>query len=329
MNIEAITKRAINRHGCTRNEALYLASDACKLDDLMNSANQVREAHFGRLIQFCVITNARSGACSQDCRFCAQSAHHLTGVDIYPLRTPQSIVKDAAAMNDSGADTFGIVTSGPSLNDDELAGIIQAVRTVSQKTRLEPCASLGKLPAEQFRALKQAGLKRFHHNLETSREFYPRICTTQSWEERYQNIKVARSVGLEVCSGGLFGLGESWKDRIDLGMSLRELEVQSVPVNFLNPVAGTPMQSMQPMNAEEALRIIALFRLILPMAIIRVCGGRPVVLGARQPEMFRAGANALMTGDYLTTSGISPETDRRMVEHAGLAVSGMRDMDKE
>jgi len=316
-DLEAITARALDGTGCTRAEAILLGADRCSLAGLMRAADRVRERHFGRTIQLCAITNARSGACREDCRFCAQSAHHRTGVEIYPLRDAATIARAAATRDGCGATTFGVVTSGPTLNADELGVLLDAIRRILETTSLQPCASLGQLTGEQLRALRQAGLRRFHHNLETSQRFYPQVCTTHSWDERIATVRAAQAAGLEVCSGGLFGLGESWEDRIDLGLTLRTLGVESVPINFLNPVPGTALADHPRLTAEEGLRIISVYRLLLPRATIRVCGGRPTTLGARQVDMFRAGANALMTGDYLTTAGISPTTDRAMIENLG------------
>ncbi|MBN2714195.1 MAG: biotin synthase BioB [Planctomycetes bacterium] len=311
---------ALAGKGCTREQAEQLCDENIPLDELMDAADEVREKFCGKEISLCVILNARSGACRENCRFCAQSAHNKTDAEIYKLVDADKMVESGLVMKDSGAETFGIVTSGPTVNAAELSEIGKAVARMKGETGMEPCASLGKLDAEQFSELKAKGLKRFHHNLETSRAFYTEICTTHTWDERYETVKAAQAAGLEVCSGGLFGMGESWADRVDLALSLRELGVKSVPVNFLNPVKGTPLGENAPLAAEEGLRVIAIYRLLLPEATIRVCGGRPLVLADRQRNMFRAGANALMTGDYLTTAGITPETDRELIRSLGLSV---------
>lgn len=311
---------ACRGEGCTPEQARILVDEP--LDALKDGATRIRETFFGNTIDLCVIVNARSGSCREDCRFCAQSAHHKTGTETYALREPDAILEEARRFAGSGARTYGIVTSGPTVKEAELASIREAVERIPEETPLLPCASLGALTRAQLRVLKEAGLTRFHHNLETSEAFYPRICTTHTWAERVETVRAAQEVGLEVCCGGLFGLGESWEDRIDLACTLRSLGIRSVPVNFLNPVPGTPLEGAAPIPAEEGLRILALYRFMLPRATIRVCGGRPVVLGERQEEMFAAGANALMTGDYLTTAGISPETDCARIRRLGLRVLG-------
>ena len=315
---------ALKGHGVSREQALQLTHPDLPLQALYTWTDRIRERFFGKSISFCVIANARSGACSEDCRFCAQSARHRTSVEVYGLQEKDLLLQQAKALSSSGAETFGLVTSGPGVNSQELAIIGDTLSQVEASSGLRPCASLGKLTEADLARLKDKGLSRYHHNLETSREFFPNICTTHSWEERLANLRRAKAAGLEVCSGGLFGLGESWHDRIDLAITLRNEEVMSVPLNFLNPVSGTPMADQPRLSPDEALRIICLYRFLLPKTTIRVCGGRPVVLGERQTEMFRAGANAIMTGDYLTTTGISPATDRRMVETLGLTVAGPR-----
>lgn len=320
VDVAAVTARAIAGAGCDRDEALFLATQT-PWPTLRDAAQAVREAYFGDVIDLCVIVNARSGACSEDCRFCAQSAHHRTGVEVYDLLAPEALVADAARLDGRGASTYGIVTSGPTVNEGELARITEAVERVPEATGMRPCASLGALSEDQLRRLKEAGLTRFHHNLETSEAFYSRICTTHAWRDRLETVRAAQRAGLEVCCGGLFGLGEGWADRIDLALALRDLGIRSVPVNFLHAVPGTALGEREPLTAEEALRIVALYRLMLPKATIRVCGGRPQVLGERQREMYAAGANAIMTGDYLTTSGISPERDRALITELGLRVA--------
>jgi biotin synthase len=319
-DISQIARRAIGGTGCTREEAQALTGGSVKPEELFGGANKIREAHFGNRVNLCAIVNARAGQCSEDCRFCAQSAHHKTEAECYSLLGKDAILEAAKKMTHSGAATFGIVTSGPTVDDEELGSISETVGDMFQTSGLQPCASLGSLTFEQFVDLKNAGLTRFHHNLETSQNYFPKVCSTHTWEERVECIRNAQRAGLEVCSGGLFGLGESWNDRIDMAITLRELEVRSVPLNFLNPVKGTPLGESEPLRADEALRIIAVYRFLLPTATLRVCGGRPVVLRDRQREIFRAGANALMTGDYLTVAGISPDTDRKMIAELGLVI---------
>jgi biotin synthase len=321
-DLDTVLERALAGTGAARDEALRIAdAGATPLEDLLDAADRVRRGHRGEDVHFCAIVNARSGACSEDCAFCAQSARHAADVDAYPLRSPDEIL---AARPDAagGIGAFGIVTSGPTVTDAEFPRLLEAVRRLRAAWTGRVCASLGTLRPEQLRALREAGLHSLHHNLETSEAFFPSICTTHAWRERVRTVRAAKAAGLAVCSGGLFGLGETWTDRVDLALALRDLGVTSVPLNFLNPVPGTPLGSRPPLPAEEALRIIALFRLLLPAATIRVCGGRPLVLGDQQGEIFRAGADALVTGNYLTTPGIDPDADRALVRRAGLTLRG-------
>ncbi len=287
------------------------------LPELMASARELRELAHGANVQFCAIVNAKSGACSQDCAFCAQSVHHHTEAAVHALLPPDEILARAGRLDRCGITRIGIVTSGPALSDKEIERIAAAIRLIDTKTELLPCASLGCLKREHLETLAAAGLVRYHHNLETSERFYPSINTTGDWRQRYETVRAALDCGLEVCCGGLFGLGESWEDRIELALTLRELGIDSVPLNFLDPIPGTPLEDTSPLTADEALRLIALYRHLLPAASLRVCGGRARILGRRAEEIFAAGVNALMTGDYLTTSGISPEADAETVRRLG------------
>ncbi|MCL2116915.1 MAG: biotin synthase BioB [Planctomycetaceae bacterium] len=288
------------------------------LDELLSVTSKLREQTFGNVVETCMIVNAKSGLCANNCDFCSQNTRHNSQIPAYPLYETQKLVEDAEAAADCGAMHFGIVTSGASVSPRELEVIADAVLIVSRSGRIKMCASLGKLDCDSLVRLKEAGLTRYHHNLETSESFYPAICTTQNWRERYETVRQTINAGLEVCSGALFGLGESWEDRADLAICLKELGVTSVPLNFLHAHPDTPMAHREPLSAEEALRIIALFRLLMPETSLRICGGRPKILADKQNMMFSAGANALMTGHYLTTSGVTPDTDRQMIENLKL-----------
>jgi len=287
------------------------------LDDLLNEANRVRTNTFGNEVDLCAIINIKSGRCVMDCRFCAQSRHHDTIVETYPLRPTEELSSETRKLWRQNISKIGWVSSGRSLSTEELDTILEGIETVlSEEGASRICASLGQLGTAELSALKDAGVCRYHHNLETSEHFYPSICTTQRWQDRRATIERVKELGWAICSGGLFGLGETWEDRQQLALTLKELEVDSVPINFLSPISGTPLADRKPLSSEEALRIVALFRLALPTATIRICGGRPTVFAEREQDelLFRAGANALMTGNYLTTSGISPEKDQEMIE---------------
>ena len=281
------------------------------LDELLLESSRVRQEHFGDKIEFCAIVNAKGGRCAMNCRFCAQSAHYTTTIESYPLLNAKILVSETQKQWNRGIHRIGWVASGVLAGDEDISKITEAAKQC-RGGRL--CASLGQASREALQNLKDAGFTRYHHNLETSERFYPNICDTQKWSDRLATVERAKSLGLETCSGGLFGLGESWQDRYDLAIVLREIGVDSIPINFLNPIPGTPLANTPILSLEEALRILAMFRILVPKAAIRICGGRPAVFGNRQSEMLRSGLNAIMTGDYLTTSGISLEIDRQMIQ---------------
>lgn len=289
---------------------------------LLRQAACLRETAFGRKVGLCAIINARSGDCAMDCRFCSQSRHNQTPIKVFGLLPDDLLRARILTLAALPVRHIGIVTSGGALNADELERLCGVLASLPPELRPRLCASLGRLSAGQFAQLAEAGLTRYHHNLETSRSHYPRICTTQTWDQRRDTVARAMRAGLQACSGGLFGLGESWDERIDFAFSLKALGVRHVPMNFLYPHPQTPLAGQKILSAGEALRIIAVFRHILPQATLRICGGRPLVLGERQQEIFAAGANALMTGDYLTTHGQGVEEDLAMIAAQGLEAAG-------
>lgn len=266
----------------------------------------------------CAIVNAKSGSCSEDCRFCAQSRHYPTGVTVYPLVGQDDLLRWAERYAAAGVNRMGIVISGARPTKSEFERLCQAMQRIQQDVGIGVCASLGLLTVEQGQMLREAGCTRYHHNLETARSHYPSICTTHAFEKRMQTVRNAREAGLEVCSGGLFGLGESWEQRVELASTLTTLDVNAIPINFLTPIQGTPLGASPLLPPEEALCIIALFRLMHPGRDIIVCGGRTHVLGDWAKWVFAAGANGLMTGDYLTTKGGTLADDRALMERLGL-----------
>lgn len=283
------------------------------LYDLLYTANRIRERHCGNKIKFCSIVNAKSGRCSEDCKFCAQSSHYNTEAPEYDLKEPQEILSIAKK---SSAPRFCIVTSGRRV--DDWGKIYDTIRLLRKETTLKVEASLGCIDLEHAVLLKEAGLARYNHNLETSPNFFPHICTTHSFNDRLNTARAIKKVGLELCCGGIFGLGETWDDRIELACVLKELNPDSVPLNFLHPRPGTPLENIKPLEPHEVLRIIAVFRIILADRDIFICGGREHNLRSLQSWMFYAGANATMMGNYLTTAGNPPEEDLRMIEDLGL-----------
>lgn len=293
-------------------------AEGADLWDLFAAAGRVRGHFRGETVDICSIVNAKSGACSEDCSYCAQSVHHDTETRVYPLISVDRIAEAAASSKKNGANRFCIVTSGRGIdshNDlENIAEGIQRVRDIG----LSPCATLGTLTRDQLSYLKDAGLERYHHNIETSRDFFPRICTTHSFNERLEVLNNASSLGLSACSGGILGMGESMEDRIKMAFTLREIDVDSVPINFLMPIKGTPLENVTAITPLEALHSLALFRLVLPRKEIRVCAGRGTTLGRLHPLIFSAGADGFMIGNYLTTSGLDPEEDLKMVRDLGL-----------
>ena len=280
---------------------------------LLFAANAVMKAR-GRVSFTCSIINAKSGTCSQDCAFCAQSGHYRTGSPTHPLLPLEEMVERGLAMHAAGASCYSIVTSGLRLAEDEIERVCACLRELRQRTDLSLSASLGLLTPEYVRRLVDAGLSRYHHNLETARSHFPAICTTHEYDQDIETVLLAKEHGLQVCSGGILGLGESWDQRIELAGTLAELGVDTVPLNFLNPIPGTPLQDMELLTPHDALKSVALFRLMLPDTDITVAGGREKLLGDYQSWLPLAGANGMMIGNYLTTRGRDLDADARMLE---------------
>lgn len=290
-----------------------MAWRAMAIPELMALALRTKLAHRGRQFSLCGIINARSGQCSEDCRFCAQSAHFKTGAPIYPLLDRDTVLTAAWTAKNNGAGHFSLVTSGRGLVGRDLERVAELIRAIRQEVGIAVCASLGILGRQEFAMLKEAGLGRYHHNLETSEAFFPRIVTTHTFAERVETILAAKAEGLEVCAGGIFGLGETEDDRVAMAMTLRILAVDSVPINILIPLAGTPMAGFPPLSVLDILRSIALYRLLLPGLPIRLAAGRETALLDFLSSAFLAGADGMMIGGYLTEKGRLPEMDLRFV----------------
>ncbi len=319
--IRAVLDAILQGNSIDFSSALTLSQvSGADLWELFAAAGRIREHFRGAKVDICSIVNAKSGACSEDCSYCAQSAHHSTGAPIYPLISVENMVKAAQSAKKNGTKRFCIVTSGRGIDSrqdlERIATGIQQVRALG----LSPCATLGTLTREQLSYLKEAGLHRYHHNIETSRDYFSRICTTHTFDERLEVLHHARSLGLSVCSGGILGMGETMEDRISMAFTLREITVDSVPINFLMPIPGTPLEHVRAITPLEALHSIALFRLILPDKEIRVCAGRGTAFGRIHPLIFTAGADGFMIGNYLTRSGLDPEEDLKMINDLGLRI---------
>lgn len=270
----------------------------------------------------CGIVNAKSGRCQENCRFCAQSGHHRTEAPIYPLRSRDEMLAYAERYAEAGVDYCGLVMSGARPTPDEFDRLCETATRVNSRIPIKLCASLGLLDAEQARRLKQAGFTSYHHNLETAPSFYAEVCPSHDFAQRAETVRNAKAAGLRVCCGGLFGMGETWDHRLELSRTLAELDVDSIPVNFLNAVPGTPLENMLPLPAEEALGIIAVIRLMHPDRDIVICGGRGHALGRFETLVFSAGANGLMVGNYLTTKGGPLDSDRELVRVLGMKRHG-------
>ncbi|MCT4595739.1 MAG: biotin synthase BioB [Anaeromicrobium sp.] len=305
----------------TREEALKLANiqdeETCTV--LFESANEIRENLVGDRVDLCTIMNVKSGKCSEDCRYCAQSSHYKTGVETYSLLDSDKIIERAKEMESEGVDRFSLVSSGRDIKED-LEGLLEIYDKLVGSTDLHICASHGILKEEDAKKLKEKGVIRYHHNLETSREYYKEICTTHTYEDRIETIKNVQKTGMEVCCGGIFGMGESQEDRIDMAFEIKNLGIKSVPINILNPVKGTPMEENYILLPVEILKIIALYRFILPDATIRYAGGRKA-LGEKDKDGFLSGVNGALTGNYLTTTGKNVSEDIEMIKSVGLKLN--------
>lgn len=283
------------------------------LAELIALANKTRQEHAGSKIELCSIMNAKSGLCAQDCRFCAQSARHKTGISTYPLKSKEEMLEAAQRAKEIGAHRFDIVTSGNRLSKKEVTLVAEAIRQIRQKVGIPMCASLGMLDIDDLLLLKKSGLSRYHHNIETSPNYFARISTTHTFSDRVKTIKAAKKSGLQVCSGGIIGLGEAMADRIDMALCLKKLDVDSVPINILVAIKGTPLENREPLSCMEAIRTIALFRIILKDKIIKVAAGRESVLKDFQAMAFMAGANGMLIGGYLTIRGREVADDWKLV----------------
>lgn len=312
-----IKDKIINGIDITYNEALSLIN--APFDELLNCADEIREHFCKNIFDVCSIINAKSGRCSEDCKFCAQSAHYKTDISEYPLLDKDKIVKEALYMAEKGVLRFSIVTSGKALTDKDVDIIAEVIKEIKSKSNISICASLGLLSASNFEKLKNAGLERVHNNLEASKNYFPKVCSTHTFEDKVNALKKAVSSGLSVCSGGIIGLGETMHDRIDLAFSLKELGIKSVPLNILSNIKGTPYENNKKLSEDEILRTAAIFRFILPDAFIRLAGGR-AQLSDSGKKAFLSGINAVITGDMLTTSGILVDTDMQMIKDTGYIV---------
>ena len=316
--IKHLEEKIVNGYSISKEDALSISEiSGSDIFNLFASANIIRNRFRGNKVDLCSIVNARSGACPEDCSFCAQSSKSKAKIEVYPLLDKETVLQKAIEAKISGAKRFSVVTSGKKVSEMNVVKIADMISEI-RKLGLLPCASLGLLRDDELKILKAAGLERYHHNLETSEEFFPQICSTHSYADKIKTIEAAQSNGLSLCSGGVFGMGETWQDRINMAFLLKELDVDSIPINFLIPIEGTVLGCRNPLHPFEALKIVSLYRYILNQKEIRICGGRMQVLGEFNSMVFLAGADGMIIGNYLTTLGRSPEDDLRLIKTYGL-----------
>ena len=317
LTLEHLTAKVLNGGDITREEAIFLYD--LPLDEIAETADLIRRKVCGDRFDLCTIINAKSGRCGEDCKFCAQSRHYRGCAAEYPLLSEEEIVAQASRDALGGATRFSIVTSGRRLNLSEITTICRAVTRILDEVGVSVCVSVGLLTADEFQRLRDAGVSRVHNNLETSRRNFPNVCTTHSFEDKIRAIRAAQSDGFSICSGGIMGLGETAEDRIDMALTLRSLGVDSVPVNMLNAIPGTPFEKNPPLVSDDMRRIAAVYRFILPRVSIRLAGGRGL-LPDKGKSCFVSGANAAISVDMLTTAGITLETDRKILHELGYKV---------
>lgn len=310
---EIINGRRLNRED---DLAFFMEED---LDSLCRGADEIRRRLRGDRADLCSIINGRSGRCGEDCKFCAQSSCHNAKINEYPFLEPEEILEDCRRHERQGVGRYSVVTAGRALNGREMDLALRAYRSMKENCKIELCASHGLLSQEDFYRLAEAGISRYHANIETSRRNFPNICTTHTYDDKLEVIRRARNAGLAVCSGGIIGMGETWEDRVDMAFSLYEMEIKSIPINILQPIPGTPFGTLPPLSEEEILRTIAMFRYINPDAEVRLAAGRNSMEHSGK-KVFTAGANAAITGEMLTTSGNNIADDMAMLTSMGFEV---------
>jgi biotin synthase len=316
-NITIYKKKVLNGDLLTREEVEKLLDE--DTTNLAAAADEIRKFLCGDKFDLCTIINGKSGRCTENCKYCAQSAHFKTDIIEYNILDSDEIINSAISNYKKGVHRFSVVTSGRTLNSNEVDALCKTYLKLKEKCSIGLCASHGLLRYEDLKRLKEAGVMRYHNNLETSRGFFPKICSTHTYDDKIETIKNAKKAGLEICSGGIIGLGETMDDRIDMAFTLRELSVKSVPVNILNPIKGTALENQEILSYEEVIKTLAIFRFILPTVQIRLAGGR-ALLEDKGKKAVMSGVNAAISGDMLTTLGIKTSEDIAMLKNLGLEV---------
>lgn len=290
------------------------------IEELISISSKITEQNFDKKVEFCSIVSAKTGQCQENCKYCSQSSHYKTKIKTHPLLEIEEVKKSALNAKENGATRFCVVTSGTKPEDKEFNKILEMIELVANIDGLHSCCSLGILNETQAKQIKDAGAERYNHNLNTSKSFHNDICSTHSYQDRVDTVNLIKSLGLEACTGGIIGMGETRAQRVEMALELAELNPKSVPVNFLQPIEGTPLQDAHnAITEEEILRTLAIFRIALPESLIRYAGGRVTRFSKEYQQLgIKAGVNALLVGNYLTSTGISPDEDKQLIQEAGM-----------
>jgi len=323
--IDSLKNRVLSGGAITKEEARELLAipltDCETIDYLIEASHEITEKFSSKEAELCSLINAKSGACEEDCKFCGQSSHYSTNVETYPLLDEEVVLERAKEVEKMGAQKYCLVTAQRELKEKSFEKILNTFESLSKKTNLGLDASIGLLTDEKARRLKQAGVTMVNHNLEASENYFKDICSTHEYEDRKNTVRYVKKHGMQACSGGILGMGESQGDRVDLAFTLKELDVDIVPLNIMNPRPGTPLENVEKIEPLEVIKTVSVFRFILPKPVLKLSGGREVNLGDEwQPIALRAGANGLIIGGYLTTGGGEPVKDLKMLEKAGYSL---------
>lgn len=324
MNIKDVAAYVIDGGSLTKDEAVAIVSGLDR-DALYEAAHRVTRHFMADKFDTCSIVNAKSGNCSEDCKWCAQSAHHHTRVQLYPLLSTEECLRHATYNRSQGIGRFAMVTSGKRVSDKEIQRIAETVRSIRSQSDIKCCTSMGLLSREQLKVLRDSGVENYHCNIETAPSYFGQLCTTHTIEDKMQTIRAARELGFRICCGGIVGMGETMEQRIEMACFLHDNEVKSIPLNLLHPIPGTPLQDMPRLPEEEWLTTVAIFRLINPQAYLRFSGGRAQLSEETQRKSLYVGINAAIIGDLLTTIGSKVEDDRRLFAEAGYSLTEQTD----